>query len=44
MLIAAVPSARAQINQSRRERMHWVVRELRIGDMPLHAMHGEMTA
>src|SRR5205814_190608 len=39
-----VPLASGELRQCRRERVHRVLGELRVGDMPLHAVHGEAGA
>src|SRR5450755_4988487 len=44
MLIAVVPNPRRQLGKRGRQGMYGVVRELRISDVPLHAMHREAAA
>jgi len=39
-----IPLASGEFRQRRRQRVHRVLGELRIGDMPLHAVHGESAA
>ena len=33
-----------QLGQRRRKHVHGILRQLRIGDVPLHALHGEAAA
>jgi len=44
MLGPLIPLATGEFRQRRRERVHRVLRELRVGDVPLHAVHGEAPA
>src|SRR6185295_7074094 len=41
VLIALVPGARGELGQGRRESVHRILGELRIRNVPLHAMHRE---
>src|ERR1700731_4441659 len=44
MLGPLTPLATGEFGERRRERMHRILGELRVGDMPLHAMDGEAAA
>src|ERR1700744_912147 len=44
MFVALIPDARGQFRQRRSESMYRIVRELRIGDMTLYAVHGQPAA
>ena len=44
MLVAAVPSAGGEFRQGRRQRMHRIVGELRIGDMSLDTVYRQTAA
>ncbi len=44
VLGALVPLAAGQLCEGRRQRMDRVLRQLRVGDVPLHAVHGEPAA
>ena len=40
-LVAAIPSRGGEFGERRRQHVHRVARQVRIGDMPLHAAHGQ---
>src|SRR4030081_1601856 len=44
MLVAMIPGSRREFGQGGRQRMHRVVGELRVGDVPLNSMYREAPA
>src|ERR1700676_4620965 len=44
MLVAMIPGSRREFGQGGRQRMHRVIGELRVGDMPLNSVYRETPA